>query len=80
MKKSNPRSIDDVFGTLTVISLDPSDVSRVLATCYLCGKTKSFLSNNLVGGRSRSCGSLSCIAKVRAQRLAAEAEKAQKVA
>jgi hypothetical protein len=80
MKNQNPRSIDDVFGTLKVEAIDPNDVSRVLATCYLCGKTGSYLSNNLIGGRTRSCGSLECQKAYREMRLAAEAEKAQKVA
>jgi hypothetical protein len=65
-----------VFGTLTVIGLDWSNVSRVIAKCSICGTEKSFLSNNLVVSRSRSCGSLSCIAKVRAEREAAKAQKA----
>jgi hypothetical protein len=74
MKKQS-RSINAKFGTLTVLSVDPSDIGRVLARCGICGQVKSFLSSNLVGGRSRSCGSLACIAKVRAQRLAAVGEK-----
>jgi hypothetical protein len=70
-----PRGINDVFGTLKVEAIDPHDVSRVMARCSICGNTGSFLSNNIVGGRTRSCGRVTCQAAYRAQRLAAEAQK-----
>jgi hypothetical protein len=70
MKKQS-RSIDAKFGTLRILSIDPEDISKVLATCRLCGNTGSFTAQNLIAGRTKTCGSLSCIAAHRAEREAA---------
>jgi hypothetical protein len=67
------RSINDSYGALNVVSLDPADITRVLSVCQLCGNTGSFDPRSLVTGSARTCGRLRCEMAFRAGRVPGQA-------
>jgi hypothetical protein len=63
------RAINEDYGSLKVLGTDPSDITRVLATCSLCGNVGSFDPRSLVTGSGRTCGRVRCEMAFRAGRV-----------
>jgi hypothetical protein len=63
------RGTNEDYGSLNVVSLDPDDITRVLATCSLCGNTGSYDPHELVAGSARTCGRVRCQTAFRAGRV-----------